>query len=93
MAQTSPVNVAATAQIDAATRIMTITVEVYYTAAVSQSYNLLNVALLQDNIIGTQHNYGNYNPTQITASGQYRHMHMLRDMITGQWGDSLSVNR
>jgi hypothetical protein len=91
MAQTSPVNVAATAQVDAATRVMTITVEVYYTAAVSQSYNLLNVDLLQDNIIGTQHNYGNYNPTQITASGQYRHMHMLRDMITGQWGDSLSV--
>jgi hypothetical protein len=91
LADTTPVNIGATAQIDATARTMTITVETYYTKAVSQSYNLLNVALLQDSIIGTQHNYGNYNPTQITASGQYRHMHMLRDMITGQWGDSLSV--
>lgn len=92
LADTTPVNIGATAQIDATARTMTITVETYYTKAVSQSYNLLNVALLQDSIIGTQHNYGNYNPTQITANGQYRHMHMLRDMITGQWGDTLTAN-
>jgi hypothetical protein len=90
--QVSPVNIGATASVDAATRTMTINVEVYYRQEVSQSFNLLNVVLLQDNIKGEQHNYGNYNPSQITADGKYIHMHMLRDMITGQWGDSLTTH-
>ena len=91
--QNSPVNIAATAEVDALTRIMTIHVEAYYTADVAQNANMLQVALLQDNIIGYQSNYGGYNPDQIMPDGSYKHMHMLRDMVTGQqWGDEIATN-
>lgn len=91
MNESSFVNVAAQAQIDAATRIMTITVEAYYTGDADASTNMLNVALIQNNIIGPQVGMDK-NPTQVTSDGQYIHMHMLRNLITGQWGDSLSVD-
>ncbi|MCQ2327509.1 MAG: Omp28-related outer membrane protein [Bacteroidales bacterium] len=91
--ENSPVNVAATAEVDALTRTMTVHVEVYYTADVAQNANMLQVVLLQDGIVGSQANYGNYNPSQILPDGSYRHMHMLRDMITGkQWGDAIASN-
>ncbi|MBR1769052.1 MAG: Omp28-related outer membrane protein [Bacteroidales bacterium] len=88
----SPVNVAATADIDVITRVMTIHVEIYYTSDVAQNGNLLNIALLQDNIIGPQIITSGYNAHQKTEDGQYIHMHMLRDMITGQWGDTIAKN-
>ncbi len=91
--ENSPVNIAATAQIDASTGTMNVHVEAYYTADVSQNFNLLQVVLLQDSIVGPQANNHNYNPSQILPNGKYRHMHMLRDMITGkQWGDTIGLN-
>lgn len=91
--QNSPVNIAATATIDATTRVMTVHVEAYYTAALNQNFNMLQVALLQDGIISPQSNNGNYNPSQIMPDGTYKHMHMLRDMVTGkQWGDTIAFN-
>ncbi len=90
MNESSFVNVAAQAQIDAATRIMTVTVEAYYTGDADASTNMLNVALIQNDIVGPQVGMDK-NPTQVTADGKYIHMHMLRDLITGQWGDSLNV--
>jgi hypothetical protein len=97
LSEDSPVNIAATASVDAATRIMTVHVELYYTADVAQDSNMLNVYLLQDNIIGPQSNYGNYNSAFIVSSDgystTYRHMHMFRDMVTGkQWGDGVAQN-
>lgn len=93
---TSPVNVAATAELNFATRVMTIHVEVYYTSAITgQNGSSLNIALLQDNVKGPQSNYGSpepYNPSQVTEDGQYMHMHMLRDLITGQWGETIAAN-
>ena len=50
--QDSPVNVAATATIDPVTRQLTVNVEVYYTGSQSATSNFLNVALIQNNIIG-----------------------------------------
>lgn len=88
--QSSFVNVAAQATIDAETRTMTIDVEAYYTADAETGMNLLNVALLQDSIIGPQAGSA-YNPAQVTSDGQYIHMNMLRDLITGQWGDTIQV--
>jgi hypothetical protein len=84
------VNVAAQASIDAATRTLTVNVEVYYTGNAETGSNYLNVALLQDSIIGPQGGASS-NPEQVTADGQYIHMHMLRDLLTGQWGEALSV--
>lgn len=50
--------------------------------------NLLNVAVLQDNIIGPQVGAQQWYPEMMVGS-QYRHNHMLRDLITGQWGDTI----
>ena len=89
LAQPSFVNVAAQATIDVETRIMTVNVEAYYTADAETSSNKLNVVLLQDNIIGQQQG-ASANPAQVTADGQYIHMSMLRDMLTGQWGEDIT---
>ncbi len=88
--QDSPVNVAAEATIDPNTRQMTVHVEVYYTGAQTVSSNFLNVVLLQDNVMGPQVGAITFYPEMI-ENGQYRHMHMLRDMITGQWGEELTT--
>ena len=50
--------------------------------------NMLNVAVLQDNIIGPQSGASQLYPEMMVGS-QYRHNHMLRDLITGQWGDTI----
>ncbi len=76
LGQTSYVNVAAIATIVKASRHMEVMVEVYYTSDSPQDVNYLNVALLQDSIVGYQNHAGT----------DYNHMHMLRDMLTGQWG-------
>lgn len=87
--QDSPVNLAATATIDPMTRELNVNVEVYYTGSQSVTTNYLNVALVQNNILGPQSNYGNYNPDYIEGD-LYRHMHMLRDMITDPWGEAIT---
>ncbi len=74
--QSSYVNVAVEVEIDKATRIATIHVEIYYTGDSPESINRLNIAVLQDNTIGTQTNGGS----------NYNHMHRLIDMPLGQWG-------
>lgn len=89
-AMSSFVNVAAQASIDIASRTLTVDVEVYYTGDAETGMNLLNVALLQDNIIGIQSGASS-NPAQVTADGKYIHMNMLRHLLTGQWGDTISV--
>lgn len=83
LAQASPVNVAATATYDATTSEMTVYVELYYTANSPAATNRLNVALLQDNVRGPQ-----------TGGGQgsnYNHQHILRHLITGQWGETIET--
>jgi hypothetical protein len=90
LSQTSFVNVAAQATIDLETRELIVNVEAYYTADAETSSNKLNVVLLQDNIIGQQQG-ASANPAQVTADGQYIHMSMLRDMLTGQWGDDITA--
>ena len=77
LAQESYLNVGCEATVTAAGQL-TVYVEVYYTGDSPESTNLLNVAILQDNIFGPQTGGG--------AGNNYQHMHMLRHMITGQWG-------
>ena len=90
MNQASECNVAGMAIINPETRMATITVEVYYTGNSSVDQNYLTVAMLQDSILGSQADYGNYNPTQ-WLNGQYVHMHILRDVISeSAWGDAIS---
>jgi len=82
MAEDSHVNVGVSTSYDDASRELTINVELYYTSDSPESTNLLNIALLQNHIFGPQ-----------TGGGQgdnYEHMHMLRHLITGQWGVEIS---
>lgn len=87
--QVAECNVAGVVQINPDTRVATITVEVYYTGNSSVTENYLTIAMLQDSILGSQSDYGNYNPTQ-WLNGQYVHMHVLRDVITPVWGEAVS---
>lgn len=90
MNQASECNVAGMAVINPETRVATITVEVYYTGNSTVDQNYLTVAMLQDSILGSQADYGNYNPTQWVGN-QYCHMHILRDVISeSAWGDPIS---
>lgn len=90
--QDAYVNVAAEASIDVVTNILTVNVEAYYTANSPASYNLLNVALTQDNIWGPQTGASSFYPENIDpVTGLYKHGHMLRHMLTGQWGDTIST--
>ncbi|NPD46365.1 MULTISPECIES: Omp28-related outer membrane protein [unclassified Lentimicrobium] len=59
-----------------------VNVEVYYTGDSPEASNFLNVAILQSHIFGPQTGGG--------AGNNYEHMHMLRHLITGQWGEEIS---
>ncbi|MCC8145591.1 MAG: Omp28-related outer membrane protein [Bacteroidales bacterium] len=88
--QDSYVNIAAKAVIDSETRKLTIDVEIYYTGDSPKATNKLNVALLQNNILGPQSNGAAYNPSYM-VNGLYKHMHMLRRLLTGQWGETIET--
>lgn len=83
LAAPSNVNIAVEATLDVQTRVMEIHVEGYYTANSSQTTNLLNVAVLQNNTKGPQTGGG--------AGNNYNHMHRLVDLVTGQWGEEIST--
>ena len=90
MSQASECNIAGIAVVNPQTRMVNITVEVYYTGNSAADQNFLTVAMLQDSILGSQSDYGNYNPTQWVGN-QYVHMHILRDIVSeSPWGDPVS---
>ena len=86
LGESSSVNVAAQATIDYQSRELKVIVETYYTSSAAASTHKLNVALTQDNIEGPQTGGATYYPAQILPNGNYNHQHMLRHMLTGQWG-------
>ncbi len=90
IAQPSYVNLAASADINLATKEMTLLVEGYFTGTGAPASMKLNVALLQNNIEGPQSG-SSANPSQVLPNGNYNHMHMLRDLLTGQWGISIDT--
>ena len=90
MSQTSPVNIAARGTLDWNTRELNITVQLYYTADEANSTNKLNVAILQDNVIGSQVG-SSLNPAQQVGS-QYCHMHMFRGFVyNNAWGEDITT--
>lgn len=88
LGMSSPVNIAAEGTLDMTTRTLNIRVQLYYTGSQTVTSNALNIAILQDSIMGPQSGASNFNPGQI-INGQYCHMHMLRHLITGQWGETI----
>jgi len=83
LTQLSPVNIGIQSSIDMATNTLTVDVEVYYTGTQNISSNMLNIAVLQNNIEGPQAGMGQLN-------GIYNHNHMLRHMLTGTWGEQIT---
>ena len=78
MKQESPVNLGAKATYDADTRELTVTVATLYTAD-GDGANKINVALLQSGMVAKQSGGGD----------TYVHNHVLRDLVTGQWGEEI----
>lgn len=89
-AQTAYCNVAVEGSVDASTRVLTYTAQVYYTANSPATTNSLTVMLLEDKILGVQSNYGSptpYNASNYNADGSYNHNHVLRKGLTaGNFG-------
>ena len=78
--QISPVNVGMTSTFDTATRELTVEVELYYTDNSPSGTNYINVAFLQNHVYAYQNGGGS----------NYDHKHILRYLITGQWGDTVT---
>jgi len=81
--QSSYVNLATTATINATTRLLTVLVEAYYTGSSPVATNNLNVAFLQNNTVGPQ--------TGGNAGNNYNHQHRLIHMLTSQWGEVINT--
>lgn len=77
--ETSPLNVGITGVYNDVTMELTVTVEVYYTANVTDP-NALYVSLAENGIF-TQ---------QSGASGPYEQKHVFRESFVGQWGDPIA---
>jgi hypothetical protein len=82
-ARTSPVNIGIATYWTESSRTLKVTVEYYYTSAETDP-NYLNVALLENGLVGKQLS-GNDTLTD------YVQNHVLRTFLTGQWGGLLTT--
>ena len=73
-------NIAAAASINRNSRELKVKVQVYYTADGTGSTNKLFVALIQNNVMGTQSG-SSYNPAQVVGT-QYRHNEMFLKFLS-----------
>ena len=79
-------NVAAQAEINYSSNILTVNTEVYYTDNSPTSTNYLNIALVQNNTVAFQAG------SSLAAGGSnYVHNDRLVDLITGQWGEEINT--
>lgn len=91
LAQPACANIAAKASINKSTRELTVAVAVYYTGTPTGSTNMINVAITQDSVWGSQKDPQNLYPEAWNSDhSKYCHMHMLRHLVTGQWGDAIT---
>lgn len=83
-------NIAAKAVTDYSGRKLSVEVQVYATGNENPGTHYLHVLIVQNNIPGYQKN-ASANPGQYLPDGRYNHMHALREMLTGTWGDSITL--
>lgn len=81
--ESSYVNVGISTSYNDATREVSITVETYYIENLPFGIdeNFLNIALLESGVIGYQ--------SDVTSTYTYNHKHILRDLLTDQWGEEI----
>lgn len=89
--QSAYCNVALQGTVNVQTRVLTVQAAVYYTANSPVGTNSLNIVLMENDVPGPQHDYGNYNPTNWNPDGTYKHNHVLRHMLTGNFGITIPV--
>ena len=77
----SPLNIGAGINWNNDTREISIETEVYFTDDIDDDV-YLNIVLLESHVWGPQ--------TGAADPQNYEHNHILRDMITGQWGETIS---
>lgn len=82
LAEDSPLNVGIETSYEESTRELTVNVELYYTDDATEESNFINVAITQSHILGPQ--------SGGDMGDNYEHMHMLRHLITGQWGEEIT---
>jgi hypothetical protein len=77
----SYLNIGVETDFDDLTRLLTVNVEVYYTANLpfGINSNFIQIAIVESGIIAYQSG----------GSANYNHKHMLRHLITDQWGDEI----
>jgi hypothetical protein len=95
LAEVSPVNVAMNATLDAATRQLTINVEMFYTTPeAAGTMHYLNVGILQNNWEGPQVGSA-LNPGSVLPNGNYLHQHIFRGFINagGTWGEAIDASQ
>ncbi|MBL0044195.1 MAG: Omp28-related outer membrane protein [Flavobacteriales bacterium] len=85
LALPSPVNVGVSSTFDANSRMLTVVVELFYTANGSGGNDHIAVLLKEDHIIGYQQDYVN------GAQANYDHKNVLRAYITDLWGDEVTT--
>ncbi|MFZ4398694.1 MAG: Omp28-related outer membrane protein [Bacteroidales bacterium] len=79
MAENSPVNIGAKATYNASTKVITVKVDLYYTATETVP-NSINVAFLQNKLICKQSG-------GTPDANNYEQNNVLRHLLTGQWGE------
>jgi thiol-disulfide isomerase/thioredoxin len=92
MTEISPINVGIEAVYDSITNDINISCEIYATAQQNTFLNYLHIAVIQNNVPGPQAGAAMFNPSQIINgpwSPTYNHGHMLRHLITGQYGEQM----
>lgn len=85
LASPSPVNIGIASTFDPGPRILSVTIELFYTDDSPGAADRITVELAQDHIIGYQQDYQN------GAQAGYDHRHVLRDCITDIWGDEVTI--
>lgn len=90
LGQSAYANIAVEAQVNVQSRQLRVVTQYYYTGNSPVGTNKLNVALLQNNIEGPQTGGSDFYPANIQPNGKYLHKHMLRHLLTGQWGVNIT---
>lgn len=92
--QSAYCNVALQGTLNATTRVLTVDAAVYYTANSPTTTNSLTIVLLEDDVLGPQHNYGSptpYNAANYNVDDSYNHNHVLRKALTPTFGITIPV--
>lgn len=81
MTESSPMNVGLASSYNSSTGIVTVDVETYFTADVTDQLALY-VHIMEDGLVADQSGSG--------GSPTYVHKHIFREALTGQWGDNIT---